>query len=73
MTAGIAEIVGAFLVFVGLCTVVAGAAMVSTVLAVLVAGAFVVLAGVLAIYVALQLDRRAAAAAAAEPKAGTRS
>lgn len=57
MTAGIIEIIGAFLVFVGLCTVVAGCAMVSTVLAVLVAGAFVVLLGTIAVYVALQLER----------------
>lgn len=62
MTAGIAEIVGAFLVLVGLCAIVTGAAMVSTVLAVLVAGAFVVLAGVLAIYVAAQLEKAKAAA-----------
>lgn len=57
MTEGIVEIVGGFLIFVGLCTLVAGAAMVSAVLAVLVAGALVVLVGVVALYVAIALER----------------
>lgn len=64
MAAGMIEIVGAFLLFVGLCAIVAGAAMVSTVLAVLVAGAFVVLAGILTLYAAVHLERAKATAAA---------
>lgn len=56
MLPGIIEIIGAFLVLTGLCTVVAGCVMVSTVLAVLVSGAFVVLLGVIAVYVAAQLE-----------------
>lgn len=59
MTAGIIEIVGAFLVLVGLCTIVAAAAMVSVALAVLVAGAFIALLGVVALYVARELEREA--------------
>lgn len=57
MAAGMIEIVGAFLLFVGVCAIVAGAAMVSTVLAVLVAGAFTILTGVLVLYAAVYLER----------------
>lgn len=55
MHAGIVEIVGLFLVVVGCCAVVGAAALVSTALAVLASGAFLVLAGVLAVYVAQSL------------------
>jgi hypothetical protein len=64
VTAGVVEIVGLFLVIVGCGTIVAAAAMVSTALAVLTAGGFIVLAGVLAVFVALQLER------APKPKQG---
>lgn len=57
MTAGIIEIVSAFLVFVGLCAVVAAAAMVSVALAVLAAGVFIVLLGIVGLYVAVNLER----------------
>lgn len=70
MHAGIAEILGLFLVTVGCGTIVAAASLVSTALAVLTAGLFIVLAGVLVIYVALQLDR--AAKPPVRPGAGER-
>lgn len=57
MNAGILEIVGLFLAVVGCAALVAAAALVSTALAVAVAGAFTVLGGVIAVYVALQLER----------------
>lgn len=49
---GIAEIVGIFLLLVGCGTVVAAASLVSTALAVLAAGLFTILGGVITIYVA---------------------
>lgn len=57
MTAGIVEIISGFAVFAGLCVIVGAAAMLSPVLALFVAGAFVVLAGALGLYVAASLDR----------------
>lgn len=58
MNAGIAEIVGLFLVIVGCGTVVAAASLVSVALAVLAAGCFLLLGGVLVVYVAATLDRK---------------
>lgn len=52
MRNGIIEIVGLFLVVVGCGAITAAAAMVSVALGVLAAGAFTVLAGALAVYVA---------------------
>lgn len=52
MRNGILEIVGIFVVLAGCSTLVAAAALVSTALAVAVAGSFLVLAGVLTVYVA---------------------
>jgi hypothetical protein len=57
VNAGIAEIVGLFLVVTGCCTIVGAAALVSVALAVLAAGAFLILAGVVVTYVAVTLDR----------------
>lgn len=57
MNPGIAEIVGLFLLVVGCGTVVAAASLVSTPLAVLAAGLFLILGGVLATYVAALVDR----------------
>lgn len=66
MRAGVIEIVGLFVIIAGCCTLVGAAALVSTALAVAVAGAFLLLAGVLAVYVANRLD--AAAPTPAEPR-----
>lgn len=63
MNAGIAEILGLFLVIVGCGTIVAAASLVATALAVLAAGLFLVLGGVLAVYVAAVVDRNAKAVA----------
>ena len=63
MNHGIAEILGLFLVVVGCGTIVAAASLVSVALAVLAAGLFLVLGGVLAVYVAAVLERRNASAA----------
>jgi membrane protein implicated in regulation of membrane protease activity len=52
MQTGIAEIVGIFLLVVGCGAVVGAAALVSTALAVLAAGVFLILGGVLAVYIA---------------------
>ncbi|KQY59371.1 hypothetical protein ASD11_07320 [Aeromicrobium sp. Root495] len=59
-TAGVVEIVGVFLMLIGLGAVVAAAAMVSIALAVLASGTFLVLAGVVAIYLAVHLERASA-------------
>jgi len=61
MTAGILEIIGCFLVVVGAGTIVGAAALISTALAVLTAGAFLVLFGIVIVYVAMSLE-------AAKPK-----
>lgn len=65
MTAGIVEILGGFFVLAAVLGFVAAAALVSTVLAIVVASFFGLVAGVVAIYVALQLEK---AAATAKPK-----
>jgi cytochrome c biogenesis factor len=65
VTAGLTEILGAFLVLVGLGTTVAAAALVSTALAVLAAGLVILLLGVLTLYAAVTIER---AAAKATPK-----
>lgn len=72
MNAGIIEIIGLFLVMVGAGTIVAAASLVSTALAVLTAGAFAVLAGLIAVYVALQLERTPRVAPAPRPGGETR-
>lgn len=64
MKFGILEIVGIFLALVGCGAVVASASMVSTALAVLTAGTFLILFGVIAVYVAVSLDAAAQVAAA---------
>ncbi len=51
MTADLVEIVGLFLVVVGCGVVVGAAALVSVPLAILAAGAFVTLGGIIAVYV----------------------
>lgn len=56
VSAGIAEILGLFLVIIGVGCCVAAASLVSTALAVLVCGVFLLLAGVLVVYVAARLD-----------------
>lgn len=61
MRAGVIEIVGLFLVVAGCCALVGAASLVSTALAVAVAGGFLVLAGILAVFVASRLDVRPAA------------
>lgn len=61
MQSGIIEIVGLFIVVVGCGFVVGAAALVSTVLAVLAVGLFLVLAGVIAVYVATALEKKAKA------------
>lgn len=58
MNAGIAEILGMFLVVIGCGTVVAAASMISVALAVLTAGALLVLGGVLVVYVAAVMGRK---------------
>lgn len=55
---GIVELLGAFLVVIGLGTIVAAASLVSTALAVLAAGVFLVGAGSVAAYAAAVLERR---------------
>lgn len=62
MKTGLLEIVGLFLIVVGCGSVVGAAALVSVALAVLATGVFVVLAGIVAVYVASQLEVKAAAA-----------
>lgn len=63
MQSGIIEIVGLFVIVVGCGFVVGAATLVSTVLAVLAVGLFLILAGVIAVYVAVSLEKK--------PKAGT--
>lgn len=60
MKFGIVEIVGLFLIVCGCGLVVGAASLVSTALAVLAAGAFTILGGVLAVYVAAQLEAKQA-------------
>ena len=67
MTTGIAEILGLFLVIIGAGCIVAAASLVSVALAVLAAGSFLVLAGVLVVYVASVTDRAKRAAPRATP------
>lgn len=62
MRAGIIEIVGLFLVIVGMCGVVGAASMVSIPLAVVAASAFILLGGIIAVFVAVQLEKADAAA-----------
>jgi len=57
MRNGLLEIVGLFLVVVGACGLVGAAALVSVALAVTVAALFVMLAGVIVVYVATTLER----------------
>lgn len=59
MNAGIAEILGIFLIVVGCGVVVGAAALVSIVLAVATAGVLLVLGGVLVVYVAAVMARNA--------------
>lgn len=66
MRSGILEIVGIFLVVVGACGLMGAAAMVSVALAVAAGAVFVLLAGVIAIYVAVTLEQQATAARAAQ-------
>lgn len=55
---GITEIVGIFLLIVGCGAVVGAAALVSTALAVLAAGVFLILGGVLAVYIANAVEAK---------------
>lgn len=71
MQTGIAEIVGLFLVVVGCAGFVGAAALVSVALAVAVAAAFLLLGGILLVYVATTVDRSRKAAAAV-PRTGDR-
>lgn len=57
MRAQIAEIVGVALIVAAMCGLVGAASMVSTALAVAVASGFLLLAGVLTVYVAAAYDR----------------
>jgi hypothetical protein len=70
MKFGILEIVGLFAIVCGVAGLVGAASLVSAALAVALASACVVLAGVLCVYVATQLEAKAAAEAA---KAGPRA
>lgn len=63
MNAGIAEILGIFLIVVGCGVVVGAASLISVALAVLTAGVLIVLGGVLVVYVAAVTDRTRKAAA----------
>jgi hypothetical protein len=71
MQTGIAEILGLFLVIAGCCGFVGAAALVSVAFAVAVAAAFLLLAGILLVYVAAQMDRARKPAAPA-PGVGDR-
>lgn len=66
MNAGIAEILGLFLVVIGCGTIVAAASLVSTALAVLAAGLFLMLGGVLVVYVAAVVGRQSKPAVGAQ-------
>lgn len=57
MRAGIIEIVGLFLIVAGAAGVIGAASLVSVALAVVVASAFVLLGGIIAVYVAVQLEK----------------
>ena len=59
MQNGLIEIVGAFVILVGFGAIVAAASLVSTALAVLTAGVFLVLIGIVACYGAATLSRAA--------------
>lgn len=63
MQTGIAEILGLFLVIAGCSGFVGAAALVSVALAVAVAAAFLLLSGVLVLYIAYSIERRAKAPA----------
>lgn len=56
MQHGIAEIVGLFLIVIGCGVIVGAASLVSVALAVLAAGVFLILGGVIAVYVANRLS-----------------
>ena len=58
MKAGIAEIVGIFLLIVGLVAIAAAAWRTSVTFGIAVGGAFTVLTGVITVYVAVQLERK---------------
>lgn len=55
MRAGLIEIIGLFLIVVGCAGLVGAASLVSVALAVAVAAAFILLGGIIAVYVAAQL------------------
>lgn len=59
MKYGILEIIGLFVVVVGCGTIVGAASLVSIALAVLVAGVFLVLLGLVGVYAATWLEREA--------------
>ena len=61
MKFGILEIVGLFVIVAGCGLMVGAAALVSTALAVLVSGFFLLLFGVVCVYVAVSLDQKARA------------
>lgn len=69
MKYGVLEILGLFLAVAGAGAIVGAAALVSVPLAVLVTGAFLLLAGVLGVFVAASLEK-AEKAAAAPPARG---
>lgn len=58
MAFGIAEIVGLFMIVAGCCVIVGACALVAVALAVAVGGSFLLLAGVLLVYVASALERK---------------
>ena len=59
MTAGLVEIVGMFLIVVGCGVIVGAAALVSIPLAVAAAGVFVILGGIIAVYIAQHIPEKA--------------
>lgn len=65
MNAGIAEILGIFLIVTGCAALVGAASLVSTALGVGVAGGLLVLGGVIVVYVAALADRKAKSAVGA--------
>lgn len=66
MTTGVAEIVGLFLVVAGGVALTAAAVLVSVALGVAVAGALAILGGIIAVYVANELERQRAELEASE-------
>lgn len=66
MRFGLFEILGVFLVVVGCGTVVAAASFVSTGLAVLAAGAFLITGGIVVVYLVAALEAEAKKAAASD-------